>query len=462
MDYDSIVDEVISDVEEINEIDGNEHRKEFRNCITEEERIAREFSDGVYTMYTCSTDNSICTWTMGGHGEKCVDKMQLNESIISAALYVQQMKLFVTGHDDGKIAIWNLFTQSLICSTEVHRNTVSCLLFIQFDRDLSQGKLADNVANRLVRESKYIITGGYDGQLGSISLTDYQTKLSRTPFLETKIQAHEREVVSLSFSPIKCVIVSGSNDGSIRIWTSKLECIKVLMAHCECVSALEVDGYFLFSGGEDAVIKVWDMNTWTHLKTVTLHPTDISQMSVLPDSGHIISVSRDGTILIWDYGTEHIIFKNDKVGLDHTVIGFDFRTSELLVGTSSGNIVRISTLEKQEEESQDIVIEEQIEEDNSEDNDSLRYKSFNDLDPRQIPSMKNENSRPGDFNTSAMVLDLADVARDINSFEVSWEERQKFAIESIMANIDKESFVRTSDHHSQLTRNVQLKEIRQK
>jgi WD40 repeat protein len=87
-----------------------------------------------------------------------------------------------------------------------------------------------------------------------------------------ELRGHEENVNSVSFSHDGLRIVSGSSDGTIRIWdaTSGAEVVPPLRDPDDAVTsvAFSPDGTKLISGSLDRTIRIWDVSAGTEI-----HPT---------------------------------------------------------------------------------------------------------------------------------------------------------------------------------------------
>ncbi|MBQ2387231.1 MAG: hypothetical protein II300_08135, partial [Bacteroidales bacterium] len=63
--------------------------------------------------------------------------------------------------------------------------------------------------------------------------------------------------------------------------------------------AYSPDGTKIISGSDDGTIKIWDANTGKYLKTLEGHSDWVNSVAYSPDGTKIISGSDDGTIKIW-------------------------------------------------------------------------------------------------------------------------------------------------------------------
>ena len=112
-------------------------------------------------------------------------------------------------------------------------------------------------------------------------------------------------------SPVNCVafsgdgscIVSGSDDGSVRVWDalSGVE-LKVLNSHTHSVQsvAFSSDGTHIVSGSDDRSVRVWDALSGVELKVLNGHTGYIQSVAFSSDGTHIVSGSYDKSVRVWD------------------------------------------------------------------------------------------------------------------------------------------------------------------
>lgn len=101
----------------------------------------------------------------------------------------------------------------------------------------------------------------------------------------------------------------------VQIWDfSKKVMLRVFKAHSDSVGTLVLHGWFLFSGSEDTLIRMWNLvNLADTYELGVLRPpfassstgtcSAIVSLDVIPMLGYVISAAVDGTVLVWDYGS---------------------------------------------------------------------------------------------------------------------------------------------------------------
>lgn len=241
-------------------------------------------------------DSKICIWNVDRFGMFCGNTIKEPKSEIHCIGYTEEEDLCITGMDNGQAILWDVDTEASI-RLKGHDNSVSCVAFAKF---VTKTKTKEKIRH-------YAITGGFDGKIGTIYLSEY-LKQNVKPYYENTVLAHACEVVCVIANPLDKTFISGGNDGTIKIWSKDLDLVGTLKGHAHAVTSLALDGYFLFSAGEDNVIHVWETMSKQKIKVLEKHTADVTMLRVVPDTGHIISCSRDGTVYMWDYTQAKIIY----------------------------------------------------------------------------------------------------------------------------------------------------------
>jgi len=98
------------------------------------------------------------------------------------------------------------------------------------------------------------------------------------------------------------MLVSGSDDNSIKIWDSRKRYAVATYDNTYQVTAVSFNDTTecLITGGIDNDIKVWDMRKNEVLYRLRGHIDTVSGIALSPDGSYLLSNSMDNTLRIWD------------------------------------------------------------------------------------------------------------------------------------------------------------------
>lgn len=124
------------------------------------------------------------------------------------------------------------------------------------------------------------------------------------------IPGHLRfSVTSVAISPDGQILVSGSNDNTIKIWNLRTFKLLRILKHSRGVNSIAIsrDGQTLASGSDDKTIKIWNLLTGKLLRTLNGHSDLVASVAFSPNGQILASGSSDRTIKLWNYRTGKLL-----------------------------------------------------------------------------------------------------------------------------------------------------------
>ncbi|ESO91742.1 hypothetical protein LOTGIDRAFT_217241 [Lottia gigantea] len=124
------------------------------------------------------------------------------------------------------------------------------------------------------------------------------------------LSGHRSPVTKVLFHPVFSVVISASEDATIKIWdyeTGDYE--RSLKGHTDSIQDIAFDhtGKLLVSCSADMMIKLWDFQGFECLKTMFGHDHNVSSVTFMPSGDFIVSASRDKTIKMWEVATGYCV-----------------------------------------------------------------------------------------------------------------------------------------------------------
>lgn len=228
--------------------------------------------------------------------QSCVKQFEISKEPVRCARFIVRKEWIVAGTDDNNIQVYNYTTSEKVKTITAH---------------------ADYIRSVIVHpQQPYVISCSDDL---TIKIWDWEKNWQEVNCYED----HEHYVMQIVLNPKDMnSFASASLDKTIKIWsvsTSTTTANYSLLGHQAGVNCVDYchtgDKSTLLSGGDDALVKLWDYQTKQCLYTFEGHDDNISAVAFHPELPILITAAEDGKVNVWNSVT-YALETNINYGLD--------------------------------------------------------------------------------------------------------------------------------------------------
>jgi len=118
---------------------------------------------------------------------------------------------------------------------------------------------------------------------------------------EDAFAKQEDAIMAVAFSPDSKHILTGSGDGTARLWDLEGNLIKIFIGHSGYVNsvAFSPDGQSILTGSSDRSARLWDISGKA-IRDFKGHNMSVNSIAFSPDGKEILTGSKDRTARLWD------------------------------------------------------------------------------------------------------------------------------------------------------------------
>ncbi|CAG9318217.1 unnamed protein product [Blepharisma stoltei] len=142
-------------------------------------------------------------------------------------------------------------------------------------------------------DEKWLYSGGKDATVRVWNLED--------PNEKSLLYRHDREITVMDITDDGIYLATGGNDRVVRMYHTGEKEVKAALGPLGEVSSVKFSllNTKIAAGGKDAIIKIWEMDSWNLLHVLSGHEQPVTGIAFLNNDEWLVSSSHDSTIKIW-------------------------------------------------------------------------------------------------------------------------------------------------------------------
>ena len=252
-------------------------------------------------LLSASQDQSIMMWDVLSHQLLNTMHSCHKDWINSLALSDLSKDYLLSGSSDFTLKLWDLKDNS---AKTVFTGHLSAISHVDFVQGCVVSSAVDGTVKVWTHKGVEVTTLHCHGKrvnacLLHIPEADRQPSGSWADMMEDADEPSKKHILK------EVLVVTASDDGTVSVWRPFVSHnISTLIGHAHEVTGVAIsNGGHVLSGSVDKTLRVWSAPTHPHTTppTTGMHDGPVTAMDVNPSASHAVTVSRDGTGILWEF-----------------------------------------------------------------------------------------------------------------------------------------------------------------
>jgi len=245
----------------------------------------------------------------------------------------------------GQEKIYRLNSRLMILAGNLNEVDMDVIKFYEFKdnnfiliKTIPYGRLARHESDVSISTEHSIATG--ETLVQTSELPSSPTVEQPEVFVQL---GHSDDVNAVVFSPDGKLVLSGSNDNTLKLWdVSSGRELRTFKGHSDNVNAVvfSPDGKLVLSGSHDGTLKLWEVHSGREIRSFKedSYSGYVEAVAFSPDGRLALSGGRDGTIKLWEVhsGRKIRTFKGHSYYVEAVAFSPDGRLA--LSGSGDGSL----------------------------------------------------------------------------------------------------------------------------
>jgi WD40 repeat protein len=234
-------------------------------------------------------------------------------------------KTVVSASDDKTLKVWDIASGSLVRTLLSHTGIVTCVDVSPDNTRILSGSCGNSWKMWSSRTGEWdddtCIVLQHTGRIGQLSGSSFCCSFSpnghlvlvgcddnlrlhdsHTYQLQHTLTGHSQVPRSCSFAPEGATIVSGSQDSTMKIWsTATGQCLHTIDGHsrCVCSCSFSPGGHAIYSASHDGSLMMWTAASGTREGIIDADTNSPWSICASPNGKYIVSGHSEGAIKTW-------------------------------------------------------------------------------------------------------------------------------------------------------------------